>query len=91
MTLVSQPSLLIKFRSGNCNGHWLLKSDIVLQNKMIKALGQQVWSLLHFFLFASFEFTYFLIFSNIFPAQGMWVAPKRDNLSIVKKCEKHAL
>ena len=49
MTLVSQPSLLIKFRSGNCNGHWLLKSDIVLQNKMIKALGQQVWSLLHFF------------------------------------------
>ena len=29
--------------------------------------------------------------ANIFPSQGMWVAPKRDNLSIVKKCEKHAL
>jgi len=40
MTLVSMPPLMEKFRLGNCNGHWLLKSDIVLQNKMVQALGQ---------------------------------------------------
>lgn len=31
MTLLSQPTLLMKFRSGTCNGNWLLKSEIVLQ------------------------------------------------------------
>ena len=41
ITLLSLPGLLIKFRSGSCNGNWLLKSDIVLQNKMVKALGAQ--------------------------------------------------
>ena len=40
MTLVSLPQLMIKFRSGSCNGHWLLKSENVLHNKMIDALGQ---------------------------------------------------
>ena len=40
LTLLSQPLLLHKFRTGNTNGKWLLKSDIVLQNKMVKALGQ---------------------------------------------------
>ena len=39
MTLLSQPPLLTKFRNGSCNGHWLLKSENVLQNKMVKALG----------------------------------------------------
>ena len=40
MTLLSQPNLLHKFRVGSCNGHWLVKSEIVLQNKMGQALGQ---------------------------------------------------
>ena len=40
MTLLSQPVLLQKFRAGSFNGHWLIKSEIVLQNKMVKALGQ---------------------------------------------------
>ena len=40
MTLVSVPSLMIKFRSGTCNGHWLIKSENVLNNKMAEALGQ---------------------------------------------------
>jgi hypothetical protein len=40
MTLLSQPCLLHKFRVGSCNGHWLIKSEIVLQNKMVQALGQ---------------------------------------------------
>ena len=40
MTLLSQPTLLQKFRAGAFNGHWLIKSEIVLQNKMVKALGQ---------------------------------------------------
>jgi hypothetical protein len=40
MTLLSQPGLLHKFRVGSCNGHWLIKSEIVLQNKMVQALGQ---------------------------------------------------
>lgn len=40
MTLVSVPSLMIKFRSGTCNGHWLIKSENVLNNKMVEALGQ---------------------------------------------------
>ena len=40
MTLLSLPNLLHKFRLGTCNGHWLIKSEIVLQNKMIQALGQ---------------------------------------------------
>ena len=31
MTLLSQHTLLVKFRSGTCNGNWLLKSEIVLQ------------------------------------------------------------
>ena len=39
MTLVSVPSLLEKFRLGTCNGHWLVKSELVLQNKMVQALG----------------------------------------------------
>ena len=40
MTLLSLPNLLHKFRLGSCNGHWLIKSEIVLQNKMVQALGQ---------------------------------------------------
>ena len=40
MALLSLPQLLVKFRTGSCNGHWLLKSDIVLHNKMVEALGQ---------------------------------------------------
>ena len=40
MTLLSLPNLMEKFRLGNCNGHWLNKSEIVLQNKMVQALGQ---------------------------------------------------
>eukprot|EP00094_Tigriopus_californicus_P005213 TCALIF_05026-PB protein Name:"Similar to WDFY3 WD repeat and FYVE domain-containing protein 3 (Homo sapiens)" AED:0.04 eAED:0.04 QI:7/0.93/0.68/1/1/1/16/134/3650 len=40
MTLLSIPSLLEKFRCGTCNGHWLIKSEVVLQNKMVQALGQ---------------------------------------------------
>ena len=40
MTLISMPALLEKFRLGTCNGHWLIKSEIVLQNKMVQALGQ---------------------------------------------------
>ena len=40
VTIVSIPSLMDKFRQGTCNGHWLMKSEIVLQNKMIQALGQ---------------------------------------------------
>jgi hypothetical protein len=40
MTLLSLPNLLHKFRLGTCNGHWLIKSEIVLQNKMVQALGQ---------------------------------------------------
>lgn len=39
-TLLSLPNLLEKFRLGNCNGHWLIKSEIVLQDKMVQALGQ---------------------------------------------------
>ncbi len=40
MTLVSVPALMEKFRSGTCNGHWLAKSEVVLQDKMVRALGQ---------------------------------------------------
>eukprot|EP00095_Tigriopus_kingsejongensis_P009945 maker-scaffold981_size73921-snap-gene-0.19 protein:Tk09945 transcript:maker-scaffold981_size73921-snap-gene-0.19-mRNA-1 annotation:"low quality protein: wd repeat and fyve domain-containing protein 3" len=40
MTLISIPNLLEKFRLGHCNGHWLIKSEVVLQNKMVQALGQ---------------------------------------------------
>lgn len=40
MTLLSLPNLMEKFRLGSCNGHWLIKSEIVLQNKMVQALGQ---------------------------------------------------
>lgn len=40
MTLLSIPALMDKFRTGACNGHWLIKSEIVLQNKMVQALGQ---------------------------------------------------
>jgi len=40
MTLLSIPSLLGKFREGSCNGGWLMKSELVLQNKMGAALGQ---------------------------------------------------
>lgn len=40
MTLLSLPALLEKFRTGSCNGHWLVKSEIVLLNKMVQALGQ---------------------------------------------------
>jgi hypothetical protein len=40
MTLLSLPHLMQKFRTGTCNGHWLIKSENVLQNKMIQALGQ---------------------------------------------------
>jgi hypothetical protein len=39
MTLISIPNLLEKFRLGTCNGHWLIKSEVVLQNKMVQALG----------------------------------------------------
>ena len=39
MTLLSVPPLMFKFRHGTCNGHWLLKSDNVLNNKMVEALG----------------------------------------------------
>ncbi len=38
-TLLSIPALLEKFRLGNCNGHWLIKSEVVLQNKMVQALN----------------------------------------------------
>jgi WD40 repeat protein len=40
MTLLSIPSLLAKFREGTSNGGWLMKSELVLQNKMGAALGQ---------------------------------------------------
>ena len=40
MTLLSIPTLLAKFREGTCNGGWLMKSELVLQNKMGAALGQ---------------------------------------------------
>ena len=40
MTLVSVPPLMIRFRTGSCNGHWLIKSENVLNNKMVEALGQ---------------------------------------------------
>ena len=39
-TIASISSLSEKFRTGTCNGHWLMKSEVVLQNKMIQALGQ---------------------------------------------------
>ena len=39
-TLLSLPVLRDKFRLGASNGHWLIKSEIVLQNKMVQALGQ---------------------------------------------------
>ena len=38
MSLLSLPQLMLKFRTGTCNGHWLLKSENVLHNKMT-ALG----------------------------------------------------
>ncbi|XP_040570676.1 WD repeat and FYVE domain-containing protein 3 isoform X2 [Lepeophtheirus salmonis] len=41
LTLLSLPNLYMKFRLGTCNGHWLNKSDLVLQNKMVQALGPQ--------------------------------------------------
>ena len=44
MTLLSIPSLLAKFREGSCNGGWLMKSELVLQNKMGAALGQTLSS-----------------------------------------------
>jgi hypothetical protein len=44
MTLLSIPSLLAKFREGSCNGGWLMKSELVLQNKMGAALGQALSS-----------------------------------------------
>ena len=40
-TLLSLPQLMIKFRTGICNGHWLMKSENVLHNKMVEALGGQ--------------------------------------------------
>ncbi len=40
MTLISIPTLMEKFRMGTCNGHWLIKSEVVLQDKMVQALGQ---------------------------------------------------
>ncbi len=39
VTLLSIPGLMDKFRSGTCNGHWLVKSEVVLQDKMVQALG----------------------------------------------------
>lgn len=39
-TLLSIPSLLASFREGSANGGWLMKSELVLQNKMGAALGQ---------------------------------------------------
>ena len=39
MTLLSLPTLMQKFRTGICNGHWLIKSENVLHNKMMEALG----------------------------------------------------
>jgi hypothetical protein len=44
MTLLSIPPLLVKFREGTCNGGWLMKSELVLQNKMGAALGQTLSS-----------------------------------------------
>ncbi len=40
MTLLSIPMLMDRFRAGTCNGHWLVKSEVVLQDKMVQALGQ---------------------------------------------------
>ena len=40
MTLISIPALLDKFREGSCNGGWIMKSELILQNKMGAALGQ---------------------------------------------------
>ena len=40
MTLLSIPVLMEKFCMGTCNGHWLVKSEVVLQDKMVQALGQ---------------------------------------------------
>ena len=40
MTLISLPALLDKFREGSCNGGWIMKSELILQNKMGAALGQ---------------------------------------------------
>lgn len=39
-TLLSLPVLRDKFRLGSCNGHWLVKSEVVLQNRLVQALGQ---------------------------------------------------
>ena len=40
-TLLSLPQLMVKFRMGTCNGHWLMKSENVLHNKMVEAFGAQ--------------------------------------------------
>ena len=40
MTLLSIPVLLDRFREGSCNGGWIMKSELILQNKMGAALGQ---------------------------------------------------
>ena len=39
-TLLSIPDLLNRFREGSCNGGWVMKSEMILQNKMGAALGQ---------------------------------------------------
>ena len=40
VTLLSNSAMVETFREGTCNGGWILKSELILQNKMGAALGQ---------------------------------------------------
>ncbi len=77
--LLSLPQLMLKFRSGTCNGTWLLKSENVLHNKMVEALGQNssnnskvsrsnirhdIFQVKHFESFSKAQWTFFKVFAS---------------------------